>query len=448
MPADGALLTDLYQLNMIQAYLEHGKTETAVFEFFIRNLPPQRQFLVAAGLEQALVFLEDFRFVPEELEWLKSTGRFGTDLIEYLAALRFEGDVHAVPEGTVCFADEPLLRITAPLPVAQLVETRLINLLHFQTLIASKAARFVLRAPEKLLVDFGLRRAHGAEAGLLAARAAYIAGFAGTATMLAAREFAMPLYGTMAHSFIQAFDGEAEAFAAFADSRPDHLVFLIDTYDTEAAAHLVVAMAPKLAAAGIRIEGVRLDSGDLIALSKSARRILDAGGLPDTTIFASGGIDEPELAAMITQCAPIDGFGIGTSLTTSHDCPALDCAYKLQEYAGVARRKRSEGKSTWPGRKQVWRAYGRDGRMSGDILSLEHDVRDGEPLIGQVMKSGNRMDAPAPLAALRARAARDLQHLPENLRRLEPGSPYPVNIAEPLRRLAGEVDLRTGTGGA
>jgi nicotinate phosphoribosyltransferase len=443
MPADGALLTDFYQLNMIQAYLEHGKTETAVFEFFIRNLPPQRQFLVAAGLEQALVFIENFRFVPEELDWLEDTGRFGANLIEYLAALRFEGDVHAMPEGTVCFANEPLLRITAPLPVAQLVETRLMNLLHFQTLIASKAARFVLRAPDRLLVDFGLRRAHGAEAGLLAARAAYIAGFAGTATMQAAREFAMPLYGTMAHSFIQAFDREAEAFAAFAQSRPDHLVLLADTYDTEAAAHVVVAMAPKLAAAGIRIEGVRLDSGDLIALSKSVRQILDAGGLRDTTIFASGAIDEPELAAMIAQRAPIDGFGIGTSLTTSHDCPALDCAYKLQEYAGVARRKRSAGKSTWPGRKQVWRAYGPDGRMSGDTLSLEQDVHDGEPLILQVMKSGKRMDPPVPLAAVRARAAQNLLHLPENLRQLERASAYPVHIAESLRQLAAEVDHRT-----
>ncbi len=445
MPAGDALNTDLYQLNMIQAYLDHGKTDTAVFEFFFRNLPPQRQFLVAAGLEQALVFLECFRVLPEELEWLKTTGRFSTDLIGYLAGLRFEGDVHAVPEGTICFADEPVLRITAPLPVAQLVETRLINLLHFQTLIASKAARFVLRAPGKLLVDFGLRRAHGAEAGLFAARAAYIAGFAGTATMLAARDFAIPLYGTMAHSFIQAFDSEADAFAAFADSRPDHLVFLIDTYDTEAAAHAVVAMAPKLAAVGIPVEAVRLDSGDLIALSRSVRKILDAGGLRGTSIFASGGIDEPELASMIAQQAPIDGFGIGTSLTTSYDSPSLDCAYKLQEYAGVPRRKRSPGKSTWPGRKQVWRSYGPDGRMAGDILSLEQELQKGEPLIRQVMKSGKRMDAPAPLADVRARAAQQLQRLPEDLRQFRTETAYPIEIGDTLRRLAGEVDRRTAT---
>lgn len=444
MAADEALLTDLYQLNMIQAYLEHGKTESAVFEFFIRDLPPQRQFLIAAGLEQALAFLESFRFTPEQLDWLKLTGRFGADLIEYLACLRFAGDVHAMHEGTVCFAGEPLIRITAPLPVAQLVETRLINLMHFQTLIASKAARFVLLAPGKLLVDFGFRRAHGAEAGLLAARASYIAGIAGTATMLAAREFAIPLYGTMAHSFIQAFDDEADAFAAYADSRPDNLVFLFDTYDTEAAAHAVVAMARKLAAAGIRIAGVRLDSGDLLALSRSVRQILDGGGLRDTTIFASGGIGEPQLASLIAQQAPIDGFGIGTSLTTSHDCPALDCAYKLQEYAGLGRRKRSSGKSTLPGRKQVWRAYGPDGRMAGDVVSLEDDCPDGEPLIRQVMKSGKRVDAPAPVTQARSRAAQDLQRLPEQLRRLHGDAIYPVRIAEPLRALADEVDRRTG----
>ena len=219
-PAASPLLTDLYQLNMIQAYLEHGETRTAVFEFFVRKLPRERGFLIAAGLEQALAFLENLRFAPEELEWLARTGRFGRDLLDHLARLRFTGDVHAMPEGTVFFANEPILRVTAPLPQAQLIETRLINILHFQSLIAAKAARMVLSAPGKLLVDFGLRRAHGAEAGLFAARASYIAGFAGTATMLAGKLFGIPIYGTMAHSFIQAFDSEEAAFEAFAHSGP------------------------------------------------------------------------------------------------------------------------------------------------------------------------------------------------------------------------------------
>lgn len=441
-PAESSLLIDLYHLNMIQAYLDDGETNTAVFEFFVRKLPPQRGFLVAAGLEQALDFLEGLRFAPEELDWLRRSGRFGEGLLDHLAQLRFTGDVHAMPEGTVFFANEPILRVTAPLPEAQLVETRLINILHLQSLIAAKAARMALAAPGKLLVDFGLRRAHGAEAGLLAARASYIAGFAGTATMLAGKLFGIPIYGTMAHSFIQAYDNEAAAFAAFARSRPDNLILLIDTYDTEAAARTVVALAPRLDAEGIKVRGVRLDSGDLIALARSVRRILDDGGLNHVTIFASGGIDEAELAQAAREQAPIDGFGIGTSLTTSFDLPALDCAYKLQEYAGLPRRKRSAGKATWPGRKQVWRQYGPDGRIGRDILSVEEDNQMGEPLIQLVMQGGRRI-APRPtLAEIRARVARDLARLPEPLRRLEPGATCPVEVTEALTRLAADVDHR------
>ncbi len=288
------LLTDLYQLNMIEAYLAHGETRPAVFELFMRKLPARRGFLMAAGLEQALDFLETLHFSQDEIDWLKGTRRFSSRTLDYLAGLRFSGDVHAMAEGTVFFADEPMLRVTAPLPEAQLVEARLINILHFQTLIASKAARVVLAAPGKLLVDFGLRRAHGAEAGLMAARASYIAGFAGTATVLAGKMFGIPLFGTMAHSYIQANDDEAVAFERFARARPDGLVLLLDTYDTEAAARKVVALAPKLKDENITIGGVRLDSGDLIALSRTVRRILDDGGLKHVTIFASGGLDEEQ----------------------------------------------------------------------------------------------------------------------------------------------------------
>ncbi len=440
--ATSSLLTDLYQLNMIQAYLDHGKTKTAVFEFFVRNLPARRGFLVAAGLEQALDFLEGLHFSAEEIEWLARSGRFGKGLLEHLAALRFTGDVHAIPEGTVFFADEPILRVTAPLPEAQLVETRLINILHFQSLIAAKAARMMLAAPGKLLVDFGLRRAHGYEAGVMAARASYITGFAGTATMLAEKWFGIPTFGTMAHSFIQAYDDEITAFEEFAQSRPDHLTFLIDTYDTEAGARKVVALAPRLKARGITIRSVRLDSGDLIALSKSVRSILDKGGLGEVDIFASGGLAEDDLAEMLQAGAPIDGFGIGTSLTTSSDVPALDCAYKLQEYDGLPRRKRSIGKATWPGRKQVWRRYGSDGRMAGDILSIESDHHSGEPLIQPVMRAGRRIGPPPTLAEIRARATRDLARLPERLRLLWPQGSYPVEVAGALVQLAADVDSR------
>jgi nicotinate phosphoribosyltransferase len=300
----------------------------------------------------------------------------------------------------------------------------------------------VLAAPGKLLVDFGLRRAHGAEAGLMAARASYIAGFAGTATVLAEKLYGIPLFGTMAHSFVQAFDDESTAFESFARARPQNLTLLIDTYDTEAGARRVVALAPRLRAAGIRVRGVRLDSGDLVALSRSVRRILDEGGLDDVTIFASGGLDERELKAIAQAGAPIDGFGIGTSLATSFDVPALDCAYKLQEYAGSPRRKRSAGKATWPGRKQVWRRFAPDGRTAGDILSAEDDDQSGEALIQPVMQGGRRLGPPPMLTEIRARTARDLDRLPEPLRRLEPDASYPVQVTEVLVRLAAEVDRR------
>ena len=437
-----ALLTDLYQLAMMQAYLDHDETKPAVFEFFVRKLPARRGFLMAAGLDQALDSLENLHFSADEIEWLAGTGRFNEGLIEHLKTFRFSGDVHAMPEGAVFFANEPILRITAPMPQAQFVETRLTNILHLQTLIASKAARVMLAAQGRVLVDFGLRRAHGAEAGLMAARASYLAGFAGTATVLADKLFGVPIFGTMAHSFVQSYDDESRAFEDFARSRPDSLTLLIDTYDTEAAARKIVALAPKLKADGITIRNVRLDSGDLITLSKSVRSILDQGGLKDIGIFVSGGLDEDSVAAMIAAGAPINGFGVGTSLTTSSDVPSLDCVYKLEEYAGLPRRKRSTGKATWPGRKQVWRRYGPDGRMAGDVISLETEKQDGEPLLQLVMRDGKRVGPHPTLAESRARAAKDLGRLPEPLRRLEPGANYPVAVSDTLEQLAADVDRR------
>ncbi len=433
------LLTDLYQLNMMQAYLEAGKTDTAVFELFVRKLPADRGFLVAAGLEQALDFLETLRAGPAELDWLRSTGRFSDDFVDYLADMRFEGDVHAIPEGTVFFPDEPIIRVTAPMPVAQYAESRLINILNFQSMIASKAARMVLASAGRTLIDFGLRRAHGAEAGLMAARAAYLAGFDGTATVRADAAFGVPIYGTMAHSYVEAFDNEAEAFEAFSRARPEALVLLIDTYDTEAAARKVVALEPKLREAGITLRGVRIDSGDLDALSRAVRGILDDAGLSEVSVFVSGGLDEAGIAALDRAGAPIGGFGIGTSLTTSSDAPALDSAYKLQEYAGVPRRKRSEGKVTWPGRKQVWRSCDADGVMAGDVLSTEDDTQEGEALIRPVMEGGRRLDPAPDMDTMRRHAAAELARLPKPLRTLEK-SDYPVRVAEPLRRVAEAAD--------
>ena len=436
------LLTDLYQLNMMQAYLTNGLTGTAVFEFFVRRLPERRAFLLAVGLEQALDFLEGLQFSDEDIAYLASTGRFDQAMLGYLKSLRFTGDVDAMAEGTVYFPDEPILRVAAPLPQAQLLESRLINILHFQSLIASKAARVVLAAPGKLLVDFGLRRAHGAEAGLMAARASYVAGFAGSATVLAEELYGIPAYGTMAHSYVQAHDYEIAAFESFARARPKNLTLLIDTYDTEAAAKRVVELAPSLKADGILVQAVRIDSGDIAALSRRVRQILDQGGLPDTRIFASGGLDEDSISALVRAGAPIDGFGVGTSLTTSSDAPTLDCVYKLQEYAGVPRRKRSAEKQTWPGRKQVWRRYAPSGAMIADVLSLESDRQEGEPMLQPVMRQGRRLGLKPSLADIRARAAAELANLPRALQQLEPERVYPVRIGESLIALTAEVDRR------
>ncbi len=446
--ADGLLLTDLYQLAMLSAYAAHDMTEIAVFELFVRRLPPTRGFLMAAGLEQLVRFLETMRLSEDELAWLRGLGEFAPRFLDQLADLRFTGDLDAMPEGTVFFADEPILRVTAPLPQAQLIETRLINLVHFQTVIASKAARMVLAAPGRQLVDFGLRRAHGAEAGLLAARASYLAGFDGSATVLAHRAFGIPMFGTMAHAFVQAHESERTALERFARARPRALTLLIDTYDTERAAALVGRLAPRLAAEGITVAAVRIDSGDLGDHARRVRAILDDAGQRQIRIFASGGLDETSLKTLCETGAPIDGFGVGTSLATSADAPALDCAYKLQEYAGRARRKRSEGKATWPGPKQVWRRNSSEGRIAGDTVALLGEAASGEPLMRPAMRAGRRVGDFPTLGQARAHAARSLTRLPEPLRRLEPGEVQVVisrgirDLADALDRAADSADAR------
>ncbi|THF62623.1 nicotinate phosphoribosyltransferase [Pseudothauera rhizosphaerae] len=438
---DEALLTDFYQLTMLQAYFDEGLHGRAVFELFVRSLPPERGFLLLAGIEQALDYLENLRFGADELAWLHDSGRFPPDFVDRLAGFRFTGDVHAMREGSVFFANEPVLRVEAPIAEAQLVESRLINLVHYATLVASKAARCRLAAPGRLLVDFGLRRAHGAEAGLLAARAAWLAGFDGSATVLAGQRYGIPVYGTMAHSYIEAHAREADAFARFAASQPDNLTLLIDTYDTEEGARRVVELAPELARHGTRIRALRLDSGDLLDHARRVRRILDDGGLPDVHLFASGNLDEGRIAALLAADAPIDGFGVGTSLTTSADVPCIDAVYKLQAYDGRPRRKRSEGKATWPGAKQVWRLGG----SAGDLVALHDEAppTDAVPLLQPVMRAGRRLAPAEPLAALRAHAAEELARLPAALRTLDRTDStelWPVRISPALQALAAELD--------
>ncbi len=440
--ATSTLLTDLYQLTMLQSYYELGMEETAVFEFFVRRLPKHRNFMLFAGLQQVIEYLENLHFSQNELEWLEQSGRFDAGFVGRLGKFRFSGDVHAMAEGTVFFPDEPALRITAPLPEAQLIESRLINILHYQTLIASKAARCRLAAPGKTLIDFGLRRAHGAEAALLAARASYIAGFDGTATVQAEQDFGIPIYGTMAHSYVQAHESESSAFENFARSHKDNVVLLIDTYDTRRGAEKVIRLAESLREEGIAIKAVRLDSGDLVDLSVSVRRILDKGGFSDIALFASGDLDEYRLAGLLGHGCPIDGFGIGTRLTISEDSPSLDCVYKLQEYAGQGRRKRSTGKTTWPGSKQIYRRRSADGHFDGDLLTLANDAcDDGEALIVPMMRNGKRIKPVETLEGIRERTVAQLASLPDHLKALAVSPQrYRVKRSPELKDLAEQVD--------
>jgi nicotinate phosphoribosyltransferase len=442
MPLDtSALATDLYQLTMLQCYFRANMREEAVFEFFVRRLPRGRNFLVAAGLEQVLAMVQALRFSAEDLEWLAQCGHFRDDFVEHLAGWHFTGDIHAMPEGTVLFADEPILRVTAPLPEAQFVESRIINLLHFQTMIASKAVRSVLAARGKLLVDFGFRRSHGAEAGVMAARAAYLAGLAGTATVAAGREFGIPLFGTMAHSLVQACGDDGTAFRRFAQACPDNVVLLLDTFDTEDGARAVVRMARFAQRNGITINSVRIDSGDLGAHARAVREILDEGGLAHVTIFASGGLDEEKLAELVASGTPIDGFGVGTALDVSADAPYMDCAYKLVEYAGRPTCKRSEGKATWPGRKQVYRTHAADRLICYDVVTIDGDPQSGEPLLRPVMSRGKPIGPTESLADIRRRVANQLECLPAEMRGLGAAEPYNVEISAKLRALAGECDM-------
>ncbi len=438
-PLLSPLLTDLYQLTMLEGYISRDMHETAVFEFYVRSLPPHRGFLLAAGLETLLSFLDQLHFTEEELRYLAGTGRFSKKLLDYLAHFRFSGDIHALDEGTVFFENEPVLRVVAPLPEAQLIESRLINILHFETIIASKAARAVLAAADRpVLVDFGLRRAHGAEAGLLAARASYIAGFGGTATVLAEPAFGIPIVGTMAHSYIEAHDSELDAFLNFSEANPTNTTLLIDTYDVARGAATAVKASRILAEKGIAVNAVRIDSGDLCAQSREVRHILDQNGCADVKIFVSGNLDEYGIRDLLSRGAPINGFGVGTKLDTSEDAPYLECAYKMMEYAGTPRMKKSSGKATIPGRKQIFREIA-DGIMVQDLLTRENETSRGTPLIFKVMSGGRRTASPRKLEELRAYVRSQLHALPEHLRALDTTPPYPVFISNSLIALQEEV---------
>ncbi len=425
------LLTDLYELTMLQAYFEERMRDVAVFSLFVRRLPERRNYLLACGVDDVLAFLETLRFDEAALAYLDSLGRFSTRFLHYLADLRFTGEVYAVPEGTPVFAEEPLVEIEAPISEAQLVEAFVMNQIHLQTVLASKAARVVGAARGRQVVDFGLRRMHGTDAALKAARAFHIAGVHATSNVAAGQAYGLRVAGTLAHSYVQAHDDEHEAFRAFARLYPD-TVLLVDTYDTLAGVRKVVDLARELGPR-FRVSAVRLDSGDLGTLAFGARRILDDAGLRSVGIFASGGLNEDEIARLVAAGAPIDGFGVGTDMGVSRDAPSLDIAYKLVEYAGRGRMKLSTGKVLLPGRKQIFRVE-RDGIADHDVLGRRDEPPCGRALLQHVMAGGTRRpEGRVTLNEARAHAKTELDRLPAQLRDLAPATPpYRVDLSATL----------------
>ncbi|WP_263253758.1 nicotinate phosphoribosyltransferase [Saccharopolyspora rosea] len=427
------LCTDLYEIRMAASYLRRGMLAPATFSLFARRLPPSRGFLVAAGLADCLDFLERLHFDAAELDHLADVVHLPAGDVAALAELRFTGDVWAVPEGRVVFGGEPLLEVTAPLPQAQLVETALLNFATFQSSVASKAARCRIAAPEADLIDFAARRTHGLDAARAVARASALVGFAGTSYVQAAREFDLPAAGTMAHSYVEAFPDERAAFRAFAEDFPDSAIFLVDTYDTPHGVRTAIEVAGELP----RGIGIRLDSGDLGELAVQARSLLDAAGLTGARIMASGGLDEHQLAALVSSGAPIDAYGVGTKVGVSADAPSLDRAYKLVEYDGRPVMKLSAGKLTAPGAKQVHRGTaGRD-----DVLALRGEpVAEGrEPVLEPVMRAGVRTSRDDSIRAARRRFEQDLRWLPEQARRLTDPTPVGVTWSASLHRRAAEL---------
>lgn len=443
---DAALFTDLYELTMAASYFREGMNDRATFSLFVRKLPRDRGFLVAAGLADVLTYLEAFRFSDDALAHLSSTGRFDEPFLGFLADLRFTGDVRAVPEGTVVFPDEPFLEVTAPIVEAQLVETAVMNACHFQTVVATKAARSVMAARGRAVVEFGLRRTPGIDGGMKAARSAFLAGAVMSSNVLAERAYGIPATGTMAHSYVVAFPREIDAFRAFARAFPESTTLLIDTYDTVTAAHKAVQVAREMAVRGHRLAGVRLDSGDLLSLSRQVRGILDEAGFGYVRIFASGGLDEHVIDGLLTAGAPIDAFGVGTRMDVSADAPYLDMAYKLVRYAGRNVLKFSAGKETWTGEKQVYRRRAPDGAFEGDRLTLRDEAAPPgtEPLLETVMASGVATKPLPTLVAIRDRCSAQLRALPESVRRLRNPGAYPVAYSDRLLDLQRSLKAEIG----
>jgi nicotinate phosphoribosyltransferase len=421
----GALLTDLYELNMAASYLRRGMDAPATFSLFIRSMPPERGFLIAAGLEDCLSYLKDLAFDDRDLAYLATLG-FEAGTLDAFRRMRFRGDVWAVPEGRVVYANEPILEVTAPIPVAQLVETYLLNAITLHTVMASKAARYVVAAKDRDLVDFALRRTHGIDAAMAVTRACAITGFVATSNVEGARSLGLTPAGTMAHSYIESFPSEADAFRAFAEDLPGRITFLVDTYDTLGGVRTAIEVIRER---GLQdSSGIRIDSGDLGGLARGARALLGEAGLPRVRIFASSGLDELQVAALVDGGAPIDAFGIGTQMGVSFDVPALESVYKLVRYDGRPVVKLSTGKSTLPCEKQVFRG------AAGDVLGLREEDLPGDRLLEQAMRGGERVREPGTIEAARERFRADLAAVPPEALSLDAPRAQVARVSDALAR--------------
>jgi nicotinate phosphoribosyltransferase len=430
-----ALLIDLYELTMAASYFNERMFAPATFSLFIRKSPKNWGYFVNAGLEDVLTFLEGFHFTKDEIGYLRTLGLFSGEFLDFLTTIRFTGDVRALKEGDIFFVDEPALEVTAPIIEAQLVETYVINAVHLQSLICTKASRSVVAACGKSLIDFSLRRTHGADAGLKAARSSFIAGFQATSNVLAGQLYGIPVSGTMAHSYVTAFDEEIDAFRAFARVHPNNTIFLIDTYDTLSGAHKACDVGLEMKERDQKLLGVRLDSGDMAQFSKQVRRILDNAGLNDTKIFASSGFDEYKISEVFLQGAQIDGFGVGTNMGVSKDVPSADMAYKLVEYDGRPVLKLSAEKATLPAGKQVFRVFDQSGCMKQDTIALrdERAVAGAAPLLTKVMEKGKSICHDT-LEEARNRCSASLRALPDAVARVTNPERYLVLESDALEK--------------
>lgn len=431
---------------MAQAYWQAGKTASGTFSLSIRTYPPGRGYFVLSGINDVLAHLETLRFSRDDLDYLRSLNLFDGAFLDYLAKLRFTGTVRAMSEGSIFFANEPVLEVEAPVIEGQILETFALNRINFQSVLATKASRIVHAAHGRLIVDFGARRAHGIDAADYLARASYLVGFAGSSNLRACARFGIPAFGTMAHSFVTTFEDEREAFMAYARSFPDTSTFLVDTYETTEGLRNAVQVVLRMKQEGHSLVAVRLDSGDIGAQSIEARRLLDDSGLDDVQVFASGGLDELEIEKLLREGARIDGFGVGTKVGVSADAPWTDCTYKLVEYAGRPLMKFSVGKESLAGPKQVFRSYGPDGSYEHDTISLSTESPAQErvrPLLNVLMRSGKLTSSPPTLADSRQHFVREFARLPDRYKTLRLPETYRIEVSDELRDLQDRIRLET-----